>query len=151
MLEQKKQFIMDWITERGTQFSDWHNIIWNFGETAFREYRSSKWYVEKLREEGFTVEEGSAGMPTAFCAVWKNGEGPTIGGYAEYDGIPGNCQAADTVQRPRDGLSPLAGGHTDPHSILGMSSFGGFLAAKAAMEKYNIPGTLNTLENRQKN
>ena len=74
MLEQKKQFIMDWITERGTQFSDWHNIIWNFGETAFREYRSSKWYVEKLREEGFTVEEGSAGMPTAFCAVWKNGE-----------------------------------------------------------------------------
>lgn len=142
MIDEKKQFIMDWLSERDSQFSEWHSIIWDYGETAWREYRSCKWYVDRLKEEGFDVEEGSGGMPTAFCATWSNGDGPTIGGYAEYDGIPGNCQAADTVQRPRDGLSPYAGGHTDPHSILGMSSFGGFLAAKAAMEKYNIGGTL---------
>ncbi len=140
---EKKQFIMDWLTEREGQFSKWHSTIWDYGETAWREYRSAKWYVELLEKEGFEVEAGSGGMPTAFCAVWKNGEGgPTIGGYAEYDGIPGNCQAADTVERPRDGLSPLAGGHTDPHSMLGIASLGGFLSAKAVMEKYNISGTL---------
>ncbi len=122
--------------------SEWNATIWDFGETAWREYRSAAWYVERLDAEGFTVEAGSGGMPTAFCATWENGAGPTIGGYAEYDGVPGNCQAADVVKRPRVGLSPYAGGHTDPHSALGMGALGGFLAAKEAMERHGIPGRL---------
>ncbi len=142
MVEKNKQFILNWVDENKSALSDWHQVIWNYGETAFREYRSAKWYVELLRKEGFEVEEGSGGMPTAFCATWSNGEGPVIGGYAEYDAIPGNCQAADTVQRPREGLSPHAGGHTDPHSALGIGSLGGFLSAKAAMQKFNIKGKL---------
>ena len=136
-----------WIDEQRGALSAWNQTIFDFGETAWREYRSAAWYVERLRAEGFTVEEGSAGMPTAFCAEWRNGPdsanaGPTIAGYAEYDGIPGNCQAADVVQRPRDGLSLHAGGHTDPHSALGIGALGGFLAAKAAMEAHGIPGRL---------
>ena len=43
-------------------------------------------------------------MPTAFCAEWSNGDGPVIGMYAEYDAVPGNCQAADTSRAPREGL-----------------------------------------------
>ncbi len=125
--------------------SEWNQVIFDFGETAWREYRSADWYVNRMRAEGFDVEVGSGGMPTAFCAVWSNGGGPVIGGYAEYDGVPGNCQAADTMKRPRAGLSEHAGGHTDPHSALGIASLGGFLAAKAAMEKYRIPGTLKFL------
>lgn len=137
-----KKNIIDWVDRNEKNLSDWNQIIWNYGETAWREYRSSAWYVDLLKEEGFEVEQGSGGMPTAFCAVWRNGDGPTIGGYAEYDAVPGNCQAADTVERPRDGLSKYAGGHTDPHSALGIGSLGGFLAAKSVMEKHNIPGTL---------
>ncbi|MGH1355309.1 MAG: amidohydrolase [Thalassovita sp.] len=114
--------------------------IFEFGETAWREYRSCEWYVNFLREQGFTVEEGSAGMPTAFCAEWRNGDGPMIGLYAEYDGIPGNCQAAATEEKPREGLSRTAGGHTDPHSGLGVGALGGALALKRAMETHNIPG-----------
>ena len=131
-----------WVDAKMPALSEWNATIWDFGETAWREYRSAAWYVERLEAEGFTVEAGSGGMPTAFCATWENGDGPTIGGYAEYDGVPGNCQAADVVKRPRDGLSPYAGGHTDPHSALGMGALGGFLAAKAAMERHNIPGRL---------
>ena len=130
------------VQARMAQLSDWNQEIWHLGETAWREYRSARFYVDLLRDEGFTVEEGSGGMPTAFCATWDNGRGPTLGGYAEYDAVPGNCQAADVVQRPRDGLSPWAGGHTDPHSALGMGSLGGFLAAKAYMEVHGIPGRL---------
>lgn len=114
--------------------------IFAFGETAWREYRSAAWYVDFLREQGFAVEDGSGGMPTAFCAEWRNGDGPMVGMYAEYDGIPGNCQAADTVERPRDGLSRAAGGHTDPHSGLGVGSLGGALALKAAMQAHDIKG-----------
>ena len=138
----EKQMIAEWVDSNEQQLSDWNQLIWHYGETAWREYRSAKWYVDLLRSEGFIVEEGSGGMPTAFCATWSNGDGPVIGGYAEYDGIPGNCQAADTVERPRDGLSKYAGGHTDPHSALGIGSLGGFLAAKAVMEKKGIKGML---------
>lgn len=119
--------------------------IFDFGETAWREYRSAAWYVDRLRAEGFEVEEGSAGMPTAFCATWSNGPGPVVGLYAEYDAVPGNCQAARPERAPRDGLSPVAGGHTDPHSGLGISGLGGLLATKAAMERHGIAGGLRFL------
>lgn len=122
------------------QMSDWTSTIWGFGETAWREYKSAAWYVARLRREGFTVEEASAGMPTAFCATWSNGDGPTVGGYAEYDGVPGNCQQAAPEPGPRAGLSVHAGGHTDPHSALGIGSLGGVLALKGIMEAENIPG-----------
>jgi aminobenzoyl-glutamate utilization protein B len=119
----------------------------NYGETAWREYRSADWYVKTLRQHGFDVEEGSAGMPTAFAAQWTNKAGgntagPAIGLYAEYDAVPGNCQAAATERRPRDGLSLQAGGHTDPHSGLGMAGLGALLAMKSAMEHQGLSGTL---------
>lgn len=131
-----------WVDANLARLSDWHQRIFDYGETAWREYRSAAWYVNQLRDEGFDVEEGSGGMPTAFCATWTNGEGPTIGGYAEYDAVPGNCQAAATSEQPRAGLSRHAGGHTDPHSALGISALGGFLAAKAVMQEHGIQGTL---------
>jgi len=124
------------------KLSDWTRTIFDFGETAWREYQSCAWYVERLKAEGFSVEEGSGGMPTAFCAHWTNGAGPTIGLYAEYDAVPGNCQDAATVKRPRAGLSEHAGGHTDPHSGLGTAALGGLLATKAAMQRQGITGTL---------
>ncbi|MEM7206260.1 MAG: amidohydrolase [Pseudomonadota bacterium] len=142
MSDSHKQFALAWVDDNQAQLSDWNQVIFDFAETAWREYRSCEWYVHQLKQEGFEVEQESGGMPTAFCATWRNGDGPTIGGYAEYDAVPGNCQAADTVQRARDGLSVHAGGHTDPHSALGISSLGGFLAAKASMEANDIPGTL---------
>ena len=116
--------------------------IFDYAEPAWREYRSAAWYVDKLRAEGFRVEEGSGGMPTAFCAEWRNGEGPVVGMYAEYDAVPANCQAASTRPEPRPGLGVSAAGHTDPHSALGMGALGGLLATKAAMEKHGIKGGL---------
>ena len=127
------------IAARTRDLSDWTATIFDFGETAWREYRSAAWYVDRLRAEGFTVEEGSAGMPTAFCADWSNGAGPVIGLYAEYDAVPGNCQAASTRREPRTGLGYQAGGHTDPHSGLGMAGLGALLAIKSGMKKFNNP------------
>lgn len=131
-----------WVEAMQPEWSAWNSHIWHLAETAWREYRSSDWYVQKLRAEGFDVEEASGGMPTAFSATWSNGAGPTIMAYAEYDAVPGNCQVADTYRAPRQGLSRFAGGHTDPHSALGMGSLVGTLAAKSAMEKHRITGTL---------
>jgi aminobenzoyl-glutamate utilization protein B len=97
--------------------------------------------VELLRQEGFSVEEGSGEMPTAFCATFGKGK-PIIATYAEYDSTPGNSQKPVPHRAPRDGLHPWAAGHTDPHSALGVGALAGALAAKEAMKAYNLRGTL---------
>ncbi|WP_458791020.1 zinc-binding metallopeptidase family protein [Yoonia sp. MH D7] len=130
------------VIENAQFLSDGCATIFDYAEPAWREYKSAAWYVARLREAGFEVEEGSAGMPTAFCARWSNGDGPIVGMYAEYDAVPANCQAASTKQEPRAGLGAHAAGHTDPHSALGMAGLGGLLATKAAMEKHDIKGGL---------
>ncbi len=131
-----------WVAENRPRWSDWCATIWDYAETVWREYRSARLYVEILRAEGFEVEEGTAGMPTAFRARWSNGPGPVLGGYAEYDAVPGNCQAPVPYQQPRTGLSRFAAGHTDPHSALGMGALVGFLALKHVMQARGLGGTL---------
>jgi aminobenzoyl-glutamate utilization protein B len=142
MTTSAQQTALAFVEARKGDLSAWTRHIFDLGETAWREYESAAWYVDRLRREGFTVEEGSGGMPTAFAAEWSNGSGPAIGMYCEYDAVPGNCQDAATVKRPRPGLGPHAGGHTDPHSGLGTGSLGGLLACKAAMERHGIKGSL---------
>lgn len=139
-LSSAQSFALADVSTRAKSLSDWTATIFNYGETAWREYQSAVWYIERLRKEGFSVEEGSAGMPTAFCAQWSNGAGPIIGLYAEYDAVPGNCQGATTRRKPRDGFGYQAGGHTDPHSGLGIAGLGAVLAIKAAMIARNITG-----------
>src|SRR5690348_17492301 len=137
MVSASKSTADGWVDGHRDALSGWTREIWELAEPALREYKSAAWYVERLRAEGFKVEAGSGGMPTAFCARYNRGRGgPVIGAYAEYDAVPGNCQAASTRKMPRKGLSKHAAGHTDPHSALGIGALGGVLAAKAAMEKH---------------
>lgn len=137
-----KRTAFEWIEHRRATLSEWHRTIWEYAEPAWREYASAAWFVEHLREAGFEVEAGSGGMPTAFAARWSNGPGATVATYAEYDAVPGNCQAAATQRAPRAGLSTHAPGHTDPHSALGIGALAGILATQAAMRTHGIPGTL---------
>lgn len=142
MIQKEKQTVMDFVKLNQEWLSDFHMEIWNYAEPAFREYRSAATYVKLLREDGWTVEEGSGEMPTAFCAVWGEGK-PVIGSFAEYDAVPGCTQANVPYQKPRnDDLHPWTAGHTDPHSALGTAALFGFLAAKHAMEKHGLKGTL---------
>lgn len=136
---------IDFVDENRKWLSEFHQEIWRYAEPAFREYKSAEAYVKLLRGEGFDVEEGSGEMPTAFCAVWGEGK-PVVGGFSEYDAVPGCTQAAVPYRKPRDeNLHPWAAGHTDPHSALGTGALFGFLAAKRAMEEHGLEGTLKLL------
>ncbi len=137
----EKQTALDWIDANRPRLSAFHQEIWRYAETAFREYRSAKAYCDLLRAEGFQVEEGSGGMPTAFLATFGRGS-PVLGSYAEYDAVPENSQQAVPYRAPRDGLHPWAPGHTDPHSALGVAALAGVLGAKHAMERHGLAGTL---------
>ena len=57
MTNANKQCAFDWIDQNRQNLSDWNQIIWHLAEPAWREYKSSAWYVKKLREEGFEVEK----------------------------------------------------------------------------------------------
>jgi len=137
----EKQAALAWIEKQRARLSEFHLQIWNYAETAWREYRSARAYCDLLRAEGFQVEEGSGGMPTAFVATWGSGR-PVLATYAEYDAVPENSQAPVSYRQPRPGLHPWAPGHTDPHSALGVAALTGVLAAKATMQRFNLPGTL---------
>lgn len=89
----EKGYALDWIDGQRQRFSDFHQEIWRHAEPAWREYRSARAHVDLLRGAGFTVEEGSAGMPTAFCATWGEGR-PVLASYAEYDAVPGGTHGS---------------------------------------------------------
>lgn len=140
-MSEVKTTAFDWLDEQRDRLSDFDMQIWSYHEPAWREYRSAAAYVDLLRAEGFDVEVGSGGMPTAFVATWGEGS-PVLGAYAEYDAVPGNSQQAVPYRAPREGLHPWTAGHTDPHSMLGTAALGGVLAAKAAMQQHGLGGTL---------
>ena len=117
----EKQTALEWVEENRERLSDFQRQIWNYAEPAWREYRSAKAYCDLLRAEGFTVEEGSGDMPTAFVASYGDSP-PVLGTYAEYDAVPGNSQQPVPYRAPREGLHPWAAGHTDPHSMLGVGA-----------------------------
>ncbi|MCR9255316.1 MAG: amidohydrolase [Alphaproteobacteria bacterium] len=140
-MTEPKQTALDWIAANEAALSKDHMTLWHFHEPAWREYKSAAWYVDRLRREGFTVEAGSADMPTAFCATYGT-EGPVIGCYAEYDAVPGTSQDPVPYRKPRDGVAEFAAGHTDPHSALGMGGLTGALAMKAAIDKHGLKGRI---------
>ena len=76
--------------------------IFSYGELGFQEFETSKYLVGVLKKNGFDVEEGVAGIPTAFMATWGIGK-PVIALGSDIDGIP------QSSQKPGVGVSRAAG------------------------------------------
>lgn len=98
--------------------------IWEEPELGFCEYRSVEKLTSHLKANGFNVEEGIAGIPTAFVATYGSGS-PVIGILAEYDALPGLSQAAVPYECP---LTEGAPGHGCGHNLLGAGSVAGAVA-----------------------
>ena len=54
--------------------------IWAFAETALRESRSSEILADFAESQGFNVERGIAGMPTAFLGTYAPKRNPCMKG-----------------------------------------------------------------------
>ena len=46
------------------------DMVFSFGELGFQEVETSKYLTGVLEKEGFTIERGVAGIPTAWTARW---------------------------------------------------------------------------------
>jgi aminobenzoyl-glutamate utilization protein B len=112
--------------------------IWAYAETALREHRSAAALADYAEQQGFKVERGVAGMPTAFVATFGSGQ-PVIGIMGEYDALPGISQKASPVQEP---LEPGAGGHGCGHNLFGSASLGAAIAIKEQIAAGTLRGTV---------
>ena len=98
--------------------------IWNYAETGYTEFRSAEQWASFLESQGFTVERGVAGIPTAFVASFGSGA-PVIGMMAEYDALAGMSQDTVPYRKP---LVAGANGHGCGHNLLGTGSVAGAVA-----------------------
>src|ERR1700730_7457012 len=58
--------------------------VFSFGELGFQEFETSKYLTAILENEGFKVERGVAGIPTAWIASWGEGK-PVISLGSDID------------------------------------------------------------------
>ncbi len=134
-----KKEAMEWIRLNENALDKISLEIWSHPEPAFTEYKSSKVLSDKLIAEGFKVESGMGGMPTAFVAIYGSGR-PVIGFLVEYDALPGLSQEAGvTTKKP---VTAGAAGHGCGHNLLGTAQVGAAMAVKSVMQKHNLPGTI---------
>lgn len=133
-----KQFIIDWIETNKESFYDVADSIWNYSEIGMEEFKSSALLVRTLKDNGFTVEENVAGMPTAFVATFGSGK-PVIGFSAEFDALPGLSQEISTEKRPRIHGAP---GHGCGHNLLGTGGIEAAIALKNALVGFNLAATI---------
>jgi aminobenzoyl-glutamate utilization protein B len=113
--------------------------IFSFGELGFQEFETSRYLVDLLRREGFTVEEGFSGVPTAWVARWGTGK-PVIALGSDIDGIPKASQMPGVAcRRPMIAGAP---GHGEGHNSGQAVNVTAALAVKRLMEREGLSGTL---------
>ncbi len=127
-----------WIDEHRAEINEINRKIWTYAETGLQETRSSAELKSFLARNGFKIQDGVAGMPTAFVASYGSGK-PVIGILAEYDALPGLSQKAE----PRRAARPEAdAGHGCGHSLFGTASSTAAVAVRQWMERNKIAGTI---------
>mgnify|MGYP001324781605 CR=1 FL=1 len=113
--------------------------IWNYAELGYLENKSSEALSNELKNNGFTITKGLAGIPTSFVAEYNNG-GPIIGILGEYDALPGLAQTSSPFKEVA--LNETNGGHACGHHLFGAASAWAAVVIKEWIVKNNIKGTI---------
>jgi aminobenzoyl-glutamate utilization protein B len=120
----------------GQQMND---MVFSFGEIGFQEFETQKYLGRLLRENGFSVQDGVAGIPTAWVARWGSGK-PVIAFGSDIDGIPQGSQKPGVAYH--DPMVEGAPGHGEGHNSGTPLNIVAALAVKRLMEREKLPGTL---------
>lgn len=115
------------------------DMVFSFGELGFQEVETSKYLTGILEKEGFAVERGVAGIPTAWVAKWGSGK-PVIALGSDIDCIPQASQRPGVAYH--DPIIEGAPGHGEGHNSGQVVNILAALAVKKLMEREKMPGTL---------
>jgi aminobenzoyl-glutamate utilization protein B len=138
-LEKLKTEALTMVDGRAKLVQEIVDMLFSFGELGMQEIETSKYLTGILEKNGFRVERGIAGIPTAWTATWGSGK-PVIALGSDIDGIP---QAS---QKPavgfRDAMIAGAPGHGEGHNSGQAVNIAAAISVKELMEREKIPGTL---------
>ncbi len=123
---------------KAAHYGDLSRKIWEYSEVGYKETKSAAAHIAELKAAGFEIQEGVAGMPTAFVASWGAGK-PVIGIMAEYDALPGLSQFDTPEKKARVEGDP---GHGCGHNLLGTASVAAAIQAKDELLARKLPGTI---------
>jgi len=129
------------IQDLQAHYADYRQLaqrIWGFAEVGYKETQSSALLQKTLRDRGFTVQAGVAGIPTAFVATYGSGQ-PVIGVLAEYDALPGLAQQAVATKTPIAGQDA---GHGCGHNLFGTASVATGLELQKLLKEGKLHGTV---------
>ena len=115
--------------------------LFSFGELGMQEFETQRYLTGLLEEEGFDIELGVAGMPSAWTARWSNGSAePVIALGSDVDGIPQSNQKPGVAYR--DPILSMAPGHGEGHNSGQAVNIVAAIVVKELMEREGINGTL---------
>jgi aminobenzoyl-glutamate utilization protein B len=113
--------------------------VFSFGELGFQEFETSKYLTGILEKNGFKVQGGISGMPTAWLATWGSGK-PVIAIGSDIDAIPQASQKPGVGYK--DPIVDGAPGHGEGHNSGQAVNITAILAVKKIMERERLPGTI---------
>jgi aminobenzoyl-glutamate utilization protein B len=134
----KKEAVAD--VESRAEFSQQMvDQIFSYGELGFQEVETTRYLIDILKKNGFALQEGVAGIPTAFMATWGSGK-PVIALGSDIDCIPQASQKPGVAYH--DPIVEGAPGHGEGHNSGQAVNITAALAVKKIMEREHLPGTL---------
>ncbi|GAB3972535.1 M20 family metallopeptidase [Spirosoma terrae] len=133
-----KKTIISNLDKRFPEYAGISKQIWDFAELGYLEEKSSALLEEQLKKEGFEVQTGVAGIPTAFVATYGSGK-PVIGILGEYDALPGLATEAKPEFTP---IAGQKGGHGCGHNLFGTASVAAAVEVKEWLKKSGHSGTI---------
>ncbi len=138
-LEAMKAEVAKEIDGKAKMIQEMVDQVFSYGELGMQEFETSKFLSGILEQNGFKVERGVAGMPTAWVARWGSGK-PVISLGSDIDGIPQSNTKPGVGYR--DQLVLGAPSHGEGHNSGVPLNIAAALAVKKIMERDKMQGTL---------
>jgi amidohydrolase len=118
-LKELKHKVKVAVDEQRSRLREISGYLYENPELGSEEYKAAELLTHELDGQGFDVDRGIMGMPTAFCATLKGrGEGPRVAVLAEYDALPGV-------------------GHGCGHNLIAASAIGAGVAASRVISEFD--------------
>ena len=123
------EFLEHVIDQKSQMILDANDRIWEYAELAYHETRSADLLCQILKDEGFSVTTGDAGIPTCFTGTFSYGS--ALSSLSQ--------KAASPRKEPVEAGAP---GHGCGHSALGTGSLAAVLAVKEYLVENKKDGTI---------
>ena len=134
-----KKEIITAVDQKQKMAQEMVDMVFSFAELGFQETETSNYLINILEQNGFTIERGISGVPTAWLAKWGSGK-PFIALGSDVDCIPKASQKPGVAYKEPivEGAPGHGEGHNSGLPLVILSA----IEVKKIMEREHLSGTL---------